>query len=130
MKKMHLIYGFVVCSALFFSGCNKNQIDASSEGSDQDGQDTEYVQPVIWTGPGWYSGVWFSTEIDFNNWNHHHYHRRDRDHHDRYNEHHDRHRDAGERGGGNRGGSHSRPRSDSGGHQGGGGGGHREKGHK
>jgi len=122
MKKIYLICGFAVCSALFFSGCNKNQINTSSEESDQGGQDTEYVQPVIWTGPGWYYGIWFSTEIDFNTWNHHHYHHRDGDHHNYHNDHHDRHRDAKQEGKGNRRGSNSRSRSNNGGHHGGGGG--------
>ncbi len=131
MKKSFLICGFVVCSAICFSGCNKNRVEVTKDGSESDqssDSETEYVQPVIWTGPGWYYGIWFSTEIDFNTWNHHHYHHRDHDHHNRHNDHHDRHRDreSSHPRNDHRGGSHP----NAGSHHGGDGGGHHEKGDK
>ena len=130
MKKLHWICGLSFCSAALLTSCNQNQVDASRSGDDQ-GDDTEYVQPVIWTGPGWYYGIWFSTEIDFNNWNHHHYHYHNRDH-DRRSDHHDRHRDARDnRGREARSRDSGRSRPHDGGarpHGGGGGGGHHERG--
>ncbi|HAB99304.1 MAG TPA: hypothetical protein DCE71_05735 [Parachlamydiales bacterium] len=138
MKKSYLMCGFVVCFATCFSGCNKNKVEVTKDGSDSEQSSdstTEYVQPVIWTGPGWYYGIWFSTEVDFNTWNHHHYHYRDHDHHDRHNDHHDRHRDNHRDAGNNRrrndGSRHPNAgnRHD-GGENRGGGGGHHEKGRK
>lgn len=32
------------------------------------------VQPV-WYGPGWYNGMWFGTDVEFDTWHHHHDHR-------------------------------------------------------
>ncbi|MGH7889943.1 MAG: hypothetical protein ACRENF_05265, partial [Thermodesulfobacteriota bacterium] len=39
-------------------------------------EDDEY----IWIGPGWYYGVWFDNEVEFDDWHH--------DHHDHHGDHH------------------------------------------
>ena len=80
----------------------------SNAGSDDDVD----VQIIVWDGPGFYYGIWFGNERDYNNWYYHHHH--DHDDHD----HHDHHDDHNHNNGGN--GHHG-----SGGHHGGGGGGHR-----
>ena len=43
-------------------------------GDEDEDDDDGYYSYNVWYGPGWYNGVWFSTEVDFDNWNHDHYH--------------------------------------------------------
>ncbi len=33
---------------------------------------TEEEPPIVWTGPGWYYGVWFDNEVEYDDWYHHH----------------------------------------------------------
>lgn len=67
--------------------------------------DNTYENVNIWYGPGWYNGIWFANEDDFNNWNEHHYHDYNHQHMN--------------------GGQDHRPEDDRGGRGGHGGGGHR-----
>lgn len=42
----------------------------ASKTNPQVSQEEEVDQTdVIWVGPGWYNGVWFNNEDDFNEWN-------------------------------------------------------------
>lgn len=68
---------------------------------------------MLWIGPGWYYGVWFDNEVEYNDWHDHHHYHHDHDHHN----HHDHH-DHGLHGGDHHGGHH-------GGHGGHGGGHHK-----
>ncbi len=40
-------------------------------------------ETVIWVGPGWYGGIWFDNEVEFNDYHHyhhdHHYYHHDHD---------------------------------------------------
>lgn len=54
------------------------------EGYDEDQAVYEEYEDdgLIWTGPGWYGGFWFDTEIEFNDWHDHHHHDHHGDHGD------------------------------------------------
>lgn len=92
------------------------QIDVTVENND-DGDDSADEQEVIWTGPGWYWGVWMANELEFNYWRRNNYYNHHGDHHN--GGHHNGHHGDGGHGGGHHGGGHG------GGHHGGhGGGGH------
>ena len=54
----------------------------------------------VWVGPGWYNGIWFDNEVEFDDWHHHHH-----DHHDHH-DHHGDHHGGGHHGGGHHGGGH------------------------
>jgi hypothetical protein len=67
MKRLCLLTSFTLlclssAATLFAGGVRTSiQIDV--------GDDDPYVQDeVIWIGPGWYYGVWFSNEADFYYW--------------------------------------------------------------
>ncbi len=47
------------------------------------GDDEEEEPNFIWVGPGWYGGVWFGTEGDFDDWHDHHGWRHGHDYHNR-----------------------------------------------
>ena len=109
MKNAYLIWCLFVCSTPLFGGASRTEVQVSAD----DDEDYYEQDSVIWIGPGWYYGMWFGNEGDFNNYNHYHHHN-----HEPY-DHHDGHHGGDHHGGG---GDHRR----GGGHPGGGhGGGHR-----
>jgi len=82
MRGSYLLHTFLACSLLSIAACNRTDLKFSEQSSDQSSG-----QPAVWTGPGFYYGVWFGTEIQFNNYHERHYNPRDRernrDHDDR-----------------------------------------------
>ena len=104
--------GFLVCGLWLslFAGAGRTEVQVSTDQDD----DVYYEQDqtMVWIGPGWYYGIWFSNEYDYNHWNYNHHHRYEPyDHHDG-NRHHDgenhHHGDqgGGHHGGGGHGGGH------------------------
>lgn len=131
MGKLYKAGSVFLCCLALAVGCNKTNVNTADQGGNDDNYDRTpdviyYAAPGVWVGPGFYYGVWFSTQFQFNSYNERHYHRH---YHDRGDRRGDRHRDDGHRdrsrrgdsrrhdGGGHRGGA-NRPRG------GGGGGGH------
>lgn len=89
------ILGALCFSSTLFAGASRTEVQFSV------GEDDGYYyddEPPIWIGPGWYYGIWFGNEADYDNWNHYHHHR-----YEPY-DHHDGHRggyhDGGHHGGG------------------------------
>jgi hypothetical protein len=60
---------------------------------------------IIWQGPGWYYGVWFDNEADYNHWRGRRYYRDGRHYHDGHG-YHDGHHGGGGHGGHGGGGHH------------------------
>lgn len=79
------------------------------EGNYYDDDDTDVE---IWIGPGWYNGIWFDNEVEFDDWHHHHHHHGHHgrhghhDHHDHHDGHHGGHHGDGHHGGSHHGGGH------------------------
>lgn len=119
---IYLLLFFVQFSFFSLFADNDSQTDTYVENEYVEENDT-----FIWLGPGWYSGVWFGSEADFNNYNHYHHehgHHHGDHHqgHDHGDHHGDNHREHGH-GGDHHGSGH---RNQGGGHRSGGGG-HRGK---
>lgn len=102
MKKCYVILATLTLTNLFAgsprSGVEVNAgVEIESDGNEDD-------TTIIWVGPGWYWGIWFDNEVEFDDYyHHHHYHGHDHDHH------HDGHHHGGgghHHGGGHGGGHH------------------------
>ena len=83
----------VRCALMVLFLLNFGSVDAMARrvdvqvGEGDDNQGYYYQEEDVWYGPGWYNGVWFGTEIEFNDWHgrhhhdYHHQHYRNYDHH-------------------------------------------------
>lgn len=101
MKRGYFLF---ICLFLCWAGCAKTNVEVSKEETEQQDDDA----PMIWIGPGWYYGIWFDSEYDFDDWHRNHNHR---DYHHDHDGHHQPHGQHGPRGGGGRrggGGGHRR----------------------
>jgi hypothetical protein len=123
MKKACLFCGFLLCALIGFSGCNKTKVHVGQDGNDEDDQTDNYqeAQPVVWIGPGWYYGLWFGTQLDLLYWNRHYYHYNHGYYRNGYRGNHGNHGNHGR--GGRSQGNGARHGGNGGGHRGGGGGG-------
>ena len=115
MKKLKICAAVgIVCCGIFSSVCAEDaQQKETQKEKHYEGDEEEQV--IIWTGPGWYGGLWFEDEESFYLYRNDRYYRHDydRDHRRHGDEHHeDEHRGDGHHGGE---------------HHGGGGGGHGHK---
>ncbi|MBS0648817.1 MAG: hypothetical protein JSS10_06310 [Verrucomicrobia bacterium] len=72
-------------------------------------EDDDDTNVEVWIGPGWYNGIWFDNEVEYDDWHHHHHghhhdHHGHHDHHDHHGDHHGGHH--GGHGGSHHGGGH------------------------
>lgn len=71
-------------SMLLLAGCGPALVENDQNGDtyQESDQDESSDDGVVWSGPGWYYGVYFNTEGDYAHWRWHHRSRYDR--HGRY----------------------------------------------
>ena len=74
MRRSYILHTFLTCSLLMTAACNRTEMSYSGQSADQNSS-----RPAVWTGPGFYYGVWFSTEFEFNDYHERHYSPRNRD---------------------------------------------------
>ncbi len=111
MSKAFYLSFFVVCSSL--SAMVRAGVEYQTAPENDDGT-VYYYEQDVWYGPGFYNGIWFGSEGDFDDWNYYHHH--GYPHYYRGGHYHGGHyHGGGYRGGGHRGGGHG-----GGGHGGGG----------
>lgn len=112
MKNYYLLMAFIGIYTLSpLDAGSRNTAVQVEVSPDQEYPDDEYYddddEDVVWVGPGWYYGVWFDTEFDYDDWRHGHHHG---DH---------GHGGHGGHGGGHGGGGHGSSHRGGGGHGGG-----------
>lgn len=75
-----LLFGSI--GALAIAQTSSQGIENQQDSDDSDDEDNYdegyYYDGVVWNGPGYYYGVWFSTEAALNGWRRDHYWRGDR----------------------------------------------------